>query len=412
MARPTASVIISAKNEAGQIEACLRSLALQKGMPFEVLVVDNDSTDHTFSVAKKLIEENGWKHMEVLRQKKPGSPAARNFGAKKAKGEILIFTDADCTFAKNWVQEMAAPLLEEGPMAALGGVTQSAFAKEKPNLWERYLHELFLFWEEDRLADFPAFLPWAPTCNLSVQREIFFALGGFDENWKSAAYDVDFCWRLVLCGFLLGHNPEAVLYHRRRNSLRGLMGQMENYSYFNASLLRTYQKALGLSAFSAAKERALGKARRLQSVLSRTKNFRDFSLRAVDILASGAHFKGAIRGKLFGKRPDPKLQQSRTGKFQPLELLPMPYRFLHNEGWCYWKAPPDTASEGDLILYNPITNERFRLNESAWKIWEVKAMGGQAEDAAEKLGQSRSNKEVLRDIDSITLDLRSRGLLP
>lgn len=246
MARPIASVIISAKNEAPRLEGCIASLLAQKSkFSFEVHIVDNGSTDGTYTLARRLLK--GQENFFVWREKKPGSPAARNHGARKARGNVLLFTDADCTFSSRWVEEMCKPLLSSihYPLAAVGGFTESAFRDQRsPNLWERYLHELFEFWEHDRLGDFPAFLPWAPTCNLAVKKDVFLALKGFDEGWRSAAYDVDFCWRLVLCGFVIGYAPKAKLMHRRRNTLRGLLRQMQNYAYFNQSLLSTYQKEL------------------------------------------------------------------------------------------------------------------------------------------------------------------------
>jgi glycosyltransferase involved in cell wall biosynthesis len=418
MARPTASVIVSAKNEASRIEACLDSLARQKSrIPFEVLVVDNGSSDRTVSLVKAWIAKNKKTNFHLHRQKKPGSPAARNLGAKKSLGKVLLFTDADCEFDPRWVEEMSRPLLETElePLAALGGVTESSFQnQESPNLWERYLHQLFEFWEEDRLAAFPAFLPWAPTCNLAVRKDVFEGLGGFDENWRSAAYDVDLCWRLVLCGFILGHAPKAKLFHSRRSSLRGLLKQLENYAYFNESLLRTYRRALHLSSFEAAKERIVSKARRLHSLLGKTNNLQELALRTVDVLSTGATLSGKLKGKIFRPRASKKFLPMRQGEAPEAlkKLLPAPYAHLHEEGWCYWKNPGDVDAEGDLILYNPKDGKRFRLNHSAWKIWEVKSLKGQSEDAAEKLGQNRDDEEVLRDVDEITADLRSRGLLP
>lgn len=416
VARPICSVIISAKNEAERIEACFDSLGQQRTkFSFEVILVDNGSSDGTFSLASKLARE--YKNFRVFRERQPGSASARNLGARRARGDILLFTDADCRLSKTWIQEMAKPLLAESsyPLAAVGGRTVSEFAKpERPTLVERYLDQLFDFWERDRLAAFPAFLPWAPTCNFAVRREIFLGLGGFDGRWKNAAYDVDFCWRLVLCGFVLGYAPKAEVRHLRRSSLRGLLRQMENYAFYNQSLLATYEKLLELPRVRARQERLLGRGRRALGLVKSTRNFRQATFRGLDVLSLASGVKGALQSRVFRIVPNPRFHPTRQGRTPPeLEKRLSPgYLHLHRNGWCYWKDSPAVGEPGDLILYRPRRGERFRLNSTAWRIWDVKAQRGQSEDAAVALGQSSDDPLVLRDIDELTLDLRTRRLLP
>ncbi|HEY8280785.1 MAG TPA: glycosyltransferase [Bdellovibrionota bacterium] len=416
MARTICSVIISAKNEAQRVEACFHSLSRQRSpYPFEVILVDNGSTDGTYALATRLAKKH--KNFHVIRERKPGSASARNRGALKARGKILLFTDADCRHSPTWVREMSRPLLTPSsyPLAAVGGRTVSDFEKSKsPGIVERYLDQLFDFWEKDRLSAFPAFLPWAPTCNLAVKAQVFRELGGFEPSWKNAAYDVDFCWRLVLCGFVLGYAPKAEVRHLRRGSLKGLIRQMENYSFYNQSLLNTYESLLRLPKVKARQERLMGRGRRALGLLTSTTSLREVSYRGLDLLSAASQVKGDIESRLFPLQPSPKLNPTRQGKTpRTLEkLLPEGYAFLHREGWAYWKDSPSVDEDGDLILFRPQRHERFRLNESAWKIWEVKAARGQSEDAALALGQSRENPDILRDIDELTLDLRTRRLLP
>lgn len=416
MARPIISVIISAKNEADRVAACFDSLSQQRTrFSFEVILIDNGSSDGTYSLARKLASRQ--KNFFVYREKKPGSSSARNFGAAKAKGSILVFTDADCRFAKTWLAEIARPLLKKSsyPVAAVGGRTLSEFQGETPNLLERYLDQLFVFWENDRLSAFPAFLPWAPTCNLAVKKEVFDGLGGFDTSWKNAAYDVDLCWRLVLCGFVLAYAPKAEVHHLRRRNLRGFTRQMANYAFYNHSLLVTYERVLRLHPVSARRERMLGHGRRALGLMKETKSLRELSFRGLDLLSLGSSLQGGLQSRLLRVRANPRLHPTRRGETPPAlaKLIPDSYRHLHEEGWSYWKDSPSVNEEGgDLILFRPRRRERFRLNSSAWKIWEIKSNRGQSEDAALALGQSADDAEVLHDIDQLTLDLHTRRLLP
>jgi GT2 family glycosyltransferase len=411
-------VIISARNEAERFAPCLESLASQRTkLPFEVHLVDNGSSDGTYSLARKWITAGKHKNIFVWRERKPGSPAARNFGARRAKGKVLLFTDADCRLHSKWVEELARPLLapQTYPLAAVGGQTLSQYTKSgKPNLWERYLDQLFSFWDSDRLNAFPAFLPWAPTCNLAVRRDVFEALGGFDEGWKSAAYDVDLCWRLQVCGFVLGYAPKAKAQHLRRNSFRSLLRQMENYAFYNYSLLSTYEKLLHLPALGARKERLMSRTRRVLALLGETTNLPQAGFRGVDLLVGLSALKGGLEARVAGAKGNPKLNNTRRGSTPDSlrHLLSRGYAHLHEQGWVYWKNPADVNEAGDLILFRPPSSERFRFNETAWDIWGVKSEGGQSEDAAEAIGQDAHDEEVLRDIDELTLDLRSRKLLP
>lgn|GEM_PF-5040313 len=429
MARPIISVIISAKNEAERVQACFDSLSQQRTrFPFEVLLVDNGSTDGTFALARKLAARQ--KNIHVLRERQPGSASARNFGASKARGSVLVFTDADCRFAPNWLHELARPLLKKNqelenelPLAAVGGRTLSEFHMARPSFVERYLDQLFDFWETDRLAAFPAFLPWAPTCNLAIKKEVFDGLGGFDARWKNAAYDVDLCWRLVLCGFVLGYAPKAEVHHLRRHSLLGLSKQMANYAFYNHSLLTTYEKILRLNPVSARRERILSRSRRALELARETKNLRTAGFRGLDLLSFASSTKGGLWARVLGVRANPRFHPTRRGELPAslVPFLPPGYAHLHNEGWSYWKENPSVDEhDTDLVLFRPRRSERFRLNSSAWNIWHVKSNGkkrrspsrGQSEDAALALGQSVDDVEVLHDIDRCTMDLRTRRLLP
>lgn len=410
-------MIISAKNEASRLEECFASLRAQKTkIPFEVHFVDNNSTDGTYRLARKLAAKEK-RAFFVWKEKKPGAPAARNRGARKARGSILVFTDADCTHDPRWLDELAKPLLKPThyPLAAVGGFTKSAFRfRNQPNALETYLDGLFSFCDADRLQAEPTFLPWAPVCNLAVRADIFKGLGGFEERWRSAAYDVDFCWRLALCGFVCGFNPRAQARHLRRGSLRAFFRQMENYAYYNQAMLSTYEKELSLSAFFTRTERLLHRGRRTLTLLKKTTNLKEARNRGLDALVNVAALKGALESQLTAKGGDPRLSATRRGltpkKLQP--LLPLGYNHLHSRGWVYWKSPPNTDRGGDLMLFQPKSGERYRFSEAAWKIWEIKCERGQSEDAAMALGKRIDDETALREIDQTTLDLRTRRLLP
>lgn len=416
MARPIASVILSVKNGADRLEGCIASLLAQKtSLPFEVHIIDSASTDGSYGRARRLVETRKLKNFFVWKERKTGGPSARNRGGLKARGEILLFTNADCQWNTRWLDELAKPLLHPShyPLAAVGGVTENSSA-DQSSIWDRYLHGLFDYWERDRLSDYPSFLPWAPSCNFAVRADIFRAFRGFDERWGGAAYDMDFCWRLALCGFVVGHAPRARAKATHRHGLRSFLRRMEDYAYYNHALLAAYQKELRLPLLESQKEKLFLRSRRFLDLLRSTTNLSQASFRGLDSLVSVASLKGALEARVTAPKGDPKLSPARRGE-TPKSLagrLPRGYSHLHQEGWAYWKAPSDVNRPGDLLLLKPGQGERFRLPERSWKIWEIKAEKGQSEDAAEALRHNPDDQAVLREIDELTIDLRSRRLLP
>jgi len=94
------SVIIPVYNEEKYIEKCLHSLKKQSCKNFELIVVNNNSTDRSAEIAKKFTKK-------VLNCKKQGISAARNYGAQKANGDILCFIDADAILDKDWISKVA-----------------------------------------------------------------------------------------------------------------------------------------------------------------------------------------------------------------------------------------------------------------------------------------------------------------
>ena len=125
------SVIIPAFNAATSICACLDALSTQKtDRKFEVIVVDDASTDDLSFITAKY---TGRLYLQLLRlQTNSGPGAARNAGARAAAGEILLFTDADCVPAPDWLEKMLAPMTDPG-LTGVKGVYQTF----QNDLWAR-----------------------------------------------------------------------------------------------------------------------------------------------------------------------------------------------------------------------------------------------------------------------------------
>lgn len=115
------SLIIPTFNEERHIEACLNSVALQTVMPFEVIVVDNNSTDKTLEIAER------YDFVRVVKEKKQGRGHARTAGFNAAKGDILGRIDADSRIHKNWTERVLQRFSEDKDLAGITGLAYTDF---------------------------------------------------------------------------------------------------------------------------------------------------------------------------------------------------------------------------------------------------------------------------------------------
>ncbi|MEM2536405.1 MAG: glycosyltransferase family A protein, partial [Candidatus Hadarchaeales archaeon] len=114
MDRPKLSVIIPTKNHAHLLEECLSSLSKQEFRDFEVVVVDGHSTDHTAEVARRygariVYEDYGTRAGACL------------VGFREARGEILVYTDDDCTFPPDWLKRVEEAFRKDRELQVYGG---------------------------------------------------------------------------------------------------------------------------------------------------------------------------------------------------------------------------------------------------------------------------------------------------
>ena len=119
------SIIIPVYNEEKVIKDCLNSLSNQTYKDLEIIVVDDGSTDKTVERIK------GFK---LLKQVHKGSGEARNLGANHAKGEILVFVDADMTFRKDFIEKLTKPIREG---KTIGTFSKEEFVLNKDNVWSK-----------------------------------------------------------------------------------------------------------------------------------------------------------------------------------------------------------------------------------------------------------------------------------
>jgi glycosyltransferase involved in cell wall biosynthesis len=186
--QPVISVIIPAFNEERMIGRCLAALAAQDVSLdiFEVIVVDNGSSDHTLEVARTFADS-----LKLTLLSNPGLKisALRNLGATSSKAKFLAFLDADCIAPRSWLRN-ALGRLESGD----GGVIGSFYTIPAGSSW------LARAWYGDFPRSKQGRVSYVPSGTLIVSRSVFLAVGGFDATIETSE-DVELCRRISDAGY-------------------------------------------------------------------------------------------------------------------------------------------------------------------------------------------------------------------
>jgi GT2 family glycosyltransferase len=217
------SVIIPTYARSAELSVCLEALARQRlsSKCFEVLVVDDGSAAPPRSVVQQY---KGRLDIELLIVEHGGPAAARNFGAKRACGEFLVFTDDDCRPAPQWLEALSIRC-SDLPDHILGGRTLNALEGNQYAVTSQIILDLAYAHHNDSGVGGARFFA---SNNLAVPASRFRTLGGFDSTFKTSE-DREFCDRWIQNGYRLTYAPEAVVYHAHALNLSGLWRQHLGY---------------------------------------------------------------------------------------------------------------------------------------------------------------------------------------
>jgi O-antigen biosynthesis protein len=229
---PGISVVIAAYNAAATLDDCLASVSQLTYPDYEVIVVNDGSTDATGDIADRYATIDP--RLRVVHTANGGLSVARNVGLAEARGEIVAYTDADCRVDPDWLYYLALTLINK-PVVGVGG----------PNLvppddgWVARCvgqapggptHILL----SDEVAEH------IPGCNMAFWKWALDELAGFNPVYRQAGDDVDICWRLQARGYGLGFSPAAIVWHHRRDSVRAYLKQQAGYGRAEALLERVH----------------------------------------------------------------------------------------------------------------------------------------------------------------------------
>lgn len=220
---PKISVVVCSYNGSATIRECLEELKKVNYPNYEIIVVNDGSTDSTAEIAQEY-------SVRLISTPNRGLSSARNTGIHAATGEIVAFIDDDAYPDPHWLHYLAHAF-QTTDHAGIGGPNippkgDGIIAESVANAPGGPLHVLIT----DRIAEH------IPGCNMAFRREALLEVGGFDPTYRAAGDDVDLCWKIQGTGKTIGFHPSAVVWHHRRNSVKAYWKQQKGYGKAEALL--------------------------------------------------------------------------------------------------------------------------------------------------------------------------------
>lgn len=213
------AVVIPVWNGEAVLGRCLDALARQT-LPrdaFQIIVVDNGSSDATKAIAR------GYRGVELLEERQPGSYVARNLGIARVKAPITAFTDADCEPAPDWLAQVLRAAAANPGFGVLAG---------KIELFDEIAQEREVFGDYERLFSFPQAYAARGNCataNWASETALLRELGGFDAALKSGG-DRQMALRIRAAGRPLVYIPDMLVRHPVRASRAELVRKRQRLS--------------------------------------------------------------------------------------------------------------------------------------------------------------------------------------
>jgi glycosyltransferase involved in cell wall biosynthesis len=223
------TVIVPTYNRSDLLGQTLRKLLGEQTAPaseYEIVVVDDGSTDNTPEIVAA-VGTSASDRLRYYRQENKGPAAARNLGVREAKGKIILFTGDDCIPDRRLIEEHLKAHERSGDVAIIGHIAWHPDLEITP---------LMLFLDEGAQFGFtqitdPENLTFFTfyTANCSLHRHWLDDVGGFDEEFRQAAYeDIELAYRMTQRGLRIVYRSSALTYHLHAPALEAHVTRMRS----------------------------------------------------------------------------------------------------------------------------------------------------------------------------------------
>ncbi len=225
------SVIVPAYNAAVVLPQCLNALCAQTiaRADYEIIVVDDGSMDETVHVAERILGDDG---AQVICTRHRGPAHARNLGAQAASGQLLLFTDADCEPARDWIEQMVC-VMNDTHIAGAKGI----YRTKQRSLIGRFVQQEYQD-KYDRMRG-QSSIDFIDTYSAVYRRDVFEQNGGFNVSLIMDE-DQEFSFRLAARGYQLAFAPNAIVFHQHVTSAIKYTRRKFGVGYWKALVLKRY----------------------------------------------------------------------------------------------------------------------------------------------------------------------------
>lgn len=228
MNQPRYSVIVPAYNAERTIGACVTALRAQQfDQPYEIIVIDDGSTDETAAVAQAA-------GATVITTPNGRPAAARNVGIRATSGEIICCTDADCIPHPDWLRQITFPLADPDIIACKG-----SYATRQTELVARFVQ--LEYQDKYDLLRAEEYIDFIDTYSAAYRREALLECGGFDERFDYLE-DQELSFRLAAKGYKMVFQPEAVVDHLHSATPGAYLRKKQIIGYWKAQVVRRFPK--------------------------------------------------------------------------------------------------------------------------------------------------------------------------
>lgn len=243
-----ASVIIPVKNGAAVLPTCLSGLARQTApsVNFEVIVVDDGSTDQTAELVKSTAEiwaSNEGPKLHLVQEQSVGAAAARNIGVAASHGEVLFFTDADCEPTSDWI-ETVLNLLEDPEITGVAGRYNTHQSSIIAKLCQVEFENRY-----DHVKNFET-IDFIFTHSAAVRKCAFEEVGGFDIRMPNSGEDLEFAYKLIKAEKKLVFSHQAVVFHRHPERVIDYIKKKISRGYWRTLIIKRYPLKLKADTYT------------------------------------------------------------------------------------------------------------------------------------------------------------------
>lgn len=222
------SLIVPVYDREKYIKGCLDSLLDQDFEDYEVIVVDDCSSDGTRNILQEYYQD---RIKIIYNETNRGPSFCRNLAVKQAQGEIVAFTDSDCIADRAWVRHLVDAFRHDTAIAIVAGKVEDPPAAR---YWQRVNAQGDFVGREE------GFVRKAIGCNMAVRKD-FILRHSFDQSLE-AAEDMDLCLRALQQQRKIYYTPLAKVLHHRRNSFLTTLQQQFNYGFWNTHVNIAYRR--------------------------------------------------------------------------------------------------------------------------------------------------------------------------